>query len=429
MPLPIPAPRSRRGRTGWLIALAVVAVIGLCGFVDTFALPGLLGLLPGSLSGWELEGQAWWAGEGDYLVAQMAEEDGRPLVVVWERASGEVSKRSGVRAVAVEPHAPVVWLAADRGGPSRAAFGMDWTPPDVAGDDLDGRPERLDRWDLATGKSARVTDVSAWTSWPGPAGMTACLDVDPKAGALPSRLTFRPSSGEGTAVVADLPDDAVTIEPVGWSPSGEFFAAVTLATLADTGEAHETESSQTGLSRRVMFSARSGEVVAEQRDEGSPYGSLGLHAVWDAERDMLYWVDAEESTEDQASDVPFWASETPTERYFVAYLTPEGRQGEASSLTGWRDPEALADAWGVDLAGRAADGVLLDIGSNGPPELWTAGATARHVRGLEGERFDRSSAVCSPAGHVACVEYRDGGPELMAGKLGSKVRRIWRGEP
>ncbi|MBE0476514.1 MAG: hypothetical protein IBX62_05395 [Coriobacteriia bacterium] len=213
-------------------------------------------------------GGVWWAGDGAFVVAQLTAADGVPHALAFDmRSRGAPDVQEGKRVVAVEPHSPRVWLVPDEGGGSVEDLS------DLAGDLRDSPPRRLLMWDLGAGDDPTDDVESRWRPWPGPGGTTAFLEVDVLKGALPSRLLLQPSDGstEGTRVA--LPEAVTTFEPLGWSPSGEWFA---LASAGSDGP-------------RLLLCSPEGGIIASGGRPAAK-GGRGTIAVWLQDADTMFYV-------------------------------------------------------------------------------------------------------------------------------------------
>lgn len=228
-----------------------------------------------------------WAGGGRYAVAQFP---GTTKVGVWDRTTNKERVVEGYRLVAVEPEAPRVWLVPDDGRDSSA---------DVYGDGLDAKPQQLLVWDVRDPSSKPSDETeSRWMPWKGPGGYVAFLEVSVIKGANPSKVFFQNERGAGDGVSGEMPDDVVTIHPVGWSPSGKYFAAVSL---------RRADADAPQSSRLLVFSAEDGRLVTSAPVD-APQG--GPVAAWSTSDDQLFAVGDRDA--EVTGDIPvLFAPSTP----------------------------------------------------------------------------------------------------------------------
>ena len=263
---------SSRKRLGSLLPILLVAAILSALFAATACSRESSA---GSSAAIEAPIGVWWAGDGAFVVAQFSAEDGRGVVIVWDKRVGKtLEPQEGYRVVAVEKAAPRIWLVPEEDFPAKGETG---TALDIAGDTRDEKPERLLIWDLGSAEGPSDAGEARWAAWPGSGGYTAYPEVDVLKGSLVSRLLFQPSSGETEGSKADVPEDMVTLDPIGWSDSGRYFAAVGLG----PDEA-----------QMLVFEAASGSLVASETVAAPSSG--GVHAAWGTESDGLHWFHGDE---------------------------------------------------------------------------------------------------------------------------------------
>lgn len=204
-----------------------------------------------------VEPAAKWADNGRYAVIEYQDEDGTPAVAVWDSKSpGKKRTARGYVLRAVEPHAPQVWLQPVE------------MPEDVAAIPTlpeDASPALFAGWRLDDEYQAPDRDAEArWMSWEGPGDHAAFCEIDILKGALPSRVWLQPKDRHTEGVKAAIPEDVKTVIPVGWSPSGRFFAA---------------EEATAAAKRRVMvFDSEDGTLVVQAHTEGVEGAPV---AAWD----------------------------------------------------------------------------------------------------------------------------------------------------
>jgi hypothetical protein len=82
------------------------------------------------------------------------------------------------------------------------------------------------------------SDVDArWHAWPGAATYSVSVEIDVNKGGCPSTMRFSETSSSRNAWSAKVPTDVATFEPIGWSPSGLYFAVITAADASATADA------------------------------------------------------------------------------------------------------------------------------------------------------------------------------------------------
>jgi len=264
-------------------------------------------------------------------------------------------------------------------------------------------------WDAANGGAPEQKRTPEWEPWTGPAGYTVHLGVDETIGLWPSRLSF---SGEvNAAIEASIPVEMGTFLPVGWSPSGEFFAV-------RAGDPYE------GMPSVAIFSAKTGSLVASVSAEydytdAEPeiYADLD-GVVWDAEVDSL-WVF--QST--------YGAAEDSTQGIEVARIDASGATTPFSEVPDeWRNTMDTAVGLGRDSRGGV---VAVDAAD---------GQTVWRVRAQGAERvFDAdpssitffSNAYSPTAGLLARVDTGEflGAPldskAVTVDMRGKSLRDVW----
>ena len=261
-PAPLPldaAPRgaapakgsARRLATLWIGLAVTVVVIVACGTayllarwagegLDSpgFGLPDPLAST-GSLTDLLTPASAWWSGDGAYAVTQSVGTDDRPVVTVYEVATKSIRTLKGYRVVGVEPAAPRIWLVPDRRKTGLADYSEPTTATllDIAWDGVDTPPSELYLLKLDRDEDPRSDTDARWAAWDGAAGYTVSVEIDVNKGACPAGLRFDKVHSSMNAWPAKVPTDVVTFEPVGWSPSGRYFAVVSVADAAAAAKA------------------------------------------------------------------------------------------------------------------------------------------------------------------------------------------------
>lgn len=237
-----------------------------------------------SLSGLRTPASAWWSGNGAYAVVQSVGADDRPVVTVVEMATKDVRTLKGYRVVGVERAAPRIWLVPDTRKTGLADYSEPTTATllDIAWDGVDAPPAELYMLRLDSTQDPRSDMDARWAAWDGPAGYTVSVEIDVNKGACPSMLRFDRVHSSLNAWAAKVPTDVVSFEPIGWSPSGRYFAVITQADakassatidafLASTDDSVESSNSAATsvtpwhTESLLVFSAADGSLVA--RDE------------------------------------------------------------------------------------------------------------------------------------------------------------------
>jgi hypothetical protein len=227
---------GQRARTLMVVALASLILVAGAGCAASTA---------GQESSWRDEAilrlqtpaSVWWTGSGEYAVVQAVGKDGRLVATAWNRATGDVLTYPGYRVVGVEPHAPRFWVVPDsRVVPSGSHEGAVPHVIDIAGDGVDSPPEELYTVRLDQDAKPRSDVDARWHSWGGSAAYSVSVEIDVNKGACPSTLRFSETGSSRNAWSAKVPTDVVTFEPIGWSPSGLYFAVISAADASATAE-------------------------------------------------------------------------------------------------------------------------------------------------------------------------------------------------
>lgn len=345
MPLPVPgaagaAPRKKVWP--WVVAgvILFILIIGCAGAVwladevfNQFE-DGLLGPELGGSVGMDTVA---WAGSGRFVVTQHYEGFVEPSVVVWDKETGETRTLDGYRLLFCEPEAPVIWME-----PVTEEEALMSDSMDGLGDMFDHKPERLVAWRLDDG-SEPTDDVSAkWGAWPGPADTIAYLEINPLKGAAPSAVLFNNSAGQGEGVKAKIPDDVITFVPVGWSPSGDYFAVEELRREDPTGD-----SSDDDRPRKVLvLDVATGDVASAL--ELSAYAPAAPGVVWDGVTDMLFALELNIPDEPEMQSSARLYSAKPGDSAWA----------DAFDSSGWDKPPAFGNAYQAGILGADPDGPL-----------------------------------------------------------------------
>jgi hypothetical protein len=329
--------------------------------------------------------QMRWAGDGRYAVVEYVSTgaDATTSVIAWDSVTRRTVQAVGFRLVSVEPSSTQIWLtravareavppqdgtdfAYEDGEPSP------WKDPVTADMPPYDGPGTPWVWDATRGGAPMRPAENAWRSWSGAAGITAVMAVVPDNGLWPESVSF---TSEGTAPVMWRPKDELTFTPLGWSPSGRYFA-VRQAADFDVG-------------RVSILDARTGRQVAEVVDpsnftsdgeDGPPptaYGGIS-GAAWDAESDSLLVLRYD--TQDDGN----------TYRVQVTTLSPDSSP---------RTLEGAPAEWKTSsneptLLGRDGRGVLISVEGESGTKLWRIAAG----RIVSAGTFDTRKASLDGAG-------------------------------
>jgi hypothetical protein len=401
LPLGLPGARAARRRNRRL-AILIAAVAGslallcCCGAIIG---PLLLGTAFGPDIESRLESptvrrslmpaEAWWVGDGAFIVVQHADAESRGVVTVLPQRGGVERDLVGYRLVAVEEADAAIWVAPDS---------LDATPDALGAQKPDGsrdvpspgiRRLRLD----AASTTLTLEESTDWAPWPSRHGNVARLAVRPGTGGFPSDVRF--TSG-GKPVKVDLPEEAAPFRPLGWSPSGRYFA---LLHLAEVG----------GDDPVVVYfvDMRDGSTAAQVADE---YGELDpdeFRMGWDAKDDRIWWV----------HNVHDYGSEDETEP--PAPVGPRvmalDRLG-GMPMPGWEKWDDTDEA-GIAGSGKAGP-VAVSTGEQ--TRLWRMdGSGSRQI----------GTVVAGVRGAVMSVRYSDRGVLYAtlepSSQTGGFVRRLW----
>ncbi|MEN6430176.1 MAG: hypothetical protein ABFC80_04920, partial [Coriobacteriales bacterium] len=251
-----------------------------------------------------------WSGEGRCAVVQYSGEDRYPCVAVWDSRTGETRVLERHQILFAETAAPVLWLE-----PASAGDGGATTPADGLVDGVDHRPQQLVAWDVSRADPPSPRVSAKWHAWPGPGGYVAYPEIDVLKGAGLAAVWFNNAASSGEGAKAALPDATVTFSPIGWSPSGAYFAVEELLQETDAATSAPREA-KAPARKLVVFEAASGQIAATAP---LPPACSGPGAAWDASVDRLYWPEAEA----RATGVS------------LRTMTATGTAGDAFDLLGW----------------------------------------------------------------------------------------------
>ena len=387
-PLPVP-PRTglmsdRRARAGLIVGAVLVVVVTLisCGL----ALSGLDDLIAEILAGPDRGVlQMTWAGDGRYAIVEYVGTglDATTSVIAWDSVTRRTVRADGFRLVAVEASATQVWLA--RAPLRETGLGAEepldesdadeydyspWNDPAMVGVPPSDGPGVPWVWDVSSGGSPVRPSEPHWRPWAGPAGITATLKVTPDTGLWPSSVEF---ATEGTATRLWQAEGSLTFLPLGWSPSGRYFA-IWRAADSGNGEVTIIDATTGGTVARDVDASDATE--SAERPSASFDGIAG--AAWDPETDAL-WIIRYDTTDDGG-----------TYRVRASTLVPGGEPVEAGGApAGWRSAMDQPTLLGTD-----SQGVLIAVEIGSGTGLWRA----RGGRIAKAGEFAAESASLAGAG-------------------------------
>jgi hypothetical protein len=433
VPLPLPpgASRSehpRRKRTVALIVGGVLALLVLCAIVVAGLGSFVRSAFPNSVyAGGGSSGvlATRWADGGRYAVVeyQGSAQDSTTSVIVWDSQTDRTRKVDGFRLVAVEASSTQIWLTravADDlvldpniGADITPPTDSPWASPDYGGPMSDG-PGAAWSWDLAGAGDPVPRSSPSWRPWIGPNGSTALLSVDPSIGLLPSSLSF---SGDGAAPrKVAMPSDLGSFMPLGWSPSGRFFAVLGL-------------DGQDGIPTWVgIVDSRASGVVASYTTDDWPgnvpdSASLDIDgAAWDPVADKVWVAQSSQSTSDNGDNA--------TTTISAVAVAPGGANFPVVAT-----PSAWASAQNPSIVlGTSATGVLIEIDTPDGPSVWNLGS-GRPVRvglsaagagySLEEGGYSARSGMLAAIEPVMPFDNSGDGRAVILDPTGETIRTIW----
>jgi hypothetical protein len=302
-PLPVPTPPPP-APTRWrrvLYAVLALVIVGQCALGVRYAFKALDAVFGGPESETVLDQDvavagsgyltvARTTGDGRYVVVQHATAAGVPVVVAIDVAAGHSRVLEGYRALFVEPVAPVVWIEKVDPEAGLTADGL--------GDTFDHVPEQLLVWRLDERAPHEAPSEQRWEPIAGPGGVSAFLTGDGTLGAGPSRLAFGPTGGSpSTTEALGAVSAERTLVPVGWSPSGRWFAVEELL-LEDPDEIAARPAAYRPVRMIHVVDPSTGRPVSSQE---VPALGLAPAAMWDPNEDVLVWIEPSWSSDPASS--------------------------------------------------------------------------------------------------------------------------------
>lgn len=421
VPLPLPLPPGARAGGGgprrtavWVIVGAVFAALMLCvaaGFAFNSFFDDYLDMpLDAGVR------SVAWSGDGRYAIIEYrgVGADSTASVISWDSETGRTRTADGFRLVATEPSSTQVWVTRAPDETSEEGWASDeegewtyespWDYPSYGGPLSDG-PGTAWSWDVAGDAAPEVRTSPEWMPWKGPAGTVARLSVWQSAGLWPMSLEFE--SPDGDIVYPDTPEEMNTFLPIGWSPSGRYFAI------------------RDGSGEPVAFiiDAWTGKVTAEFEDPGtsSAYGLSDLSggAAWDPVEDVV-WFAVTVWPDDATS-----STELSFERLSVdgTQTTFDGAPSEWSKLNG--EPALLGTDGSSLLVSAWDEGGLgiwrMNASGTTPVSVPDALSQAELVPGC----FSARAGYLATAWNGENLLAGDSAPEVTLFGLDGTLKQIW----
>jgi len=288
---------------------------------------------------------AYWSGDGRYAVAQAYDADREPVVVAVDPSAGKpVREMAGYYLVSIEPTGSVAWLVSTQS--DQDPDGADPLLSHIVGGMYDAPVRALERWDLSSDEGPVKARFPQKTYLDGALGTRARLVTDSKRGANPYRVAIERAGA--AAVDVDLPQKIATFRPIGWSPSGRYFALEELTQMSelkafsDGGYDYLDEP----LRYLVVVDGQTGAVTY-----GAPVINNGSSpAFWHADRDLVIWANARVYEGSKTGLSP--------DRPHLMAVTPGGDVVNASDALGFEEPAALKNFYPL-LLGCEPQGIVI----------------------------------------------------------------------
>jgi hypothetical protein len=236
----------RKDRMLLLVVIALVSLIALVALAISIVRPAVRAQRAANVMAVDTRGleRVAWAGDGRFAVVQDFERDGTPVVSAWDRQSGRLQRQRGWLWLRTEETAAAIWVIPMTAKQVAAIVNVpgDARYPLTAIALTDAPAPGLARWDFYHGPPA--PGARAWRPVAG-GRASAEFGVDAKKGSAPFSLGLRQSRPGGVPVgiakqVEGSPFPA-TVNPLGWSASGDLFALRVLDPAGgQTGETAES---------------------------------------------------------------------------------------------------------------------------------------------------------------------------------------------
>lgn len=240
-----------------------------------------------------------WFGADRYLAIQISRDtlEGTkkipvPQVIVWDRESGESTVIGDYVLVGAERAYPRLYLSSELNNEANSDLysGMTERPPLDQYDDMcDDLSYEFVAWTPDGGTTVLDAEEVTWSPWIGPGGRRVDAVIDTGNASAPVNLYF-------TVGDERIPVDAtgfLSCEPIGWSPSGKYFAVATLLDpwseyYQQFDELEELSMIDSIQNHVVVFSTATGEAVYDVPLGTVRAASVSGTIMWDASSDLLY---------------------------------------------------------------------------------------------------------------------------------------------
>jgi len=296
LPLPvspqaIPIPVDARSRSRWPrrvaiggIAVLVLVVIAACVAVSVYSgrfLNDLAGF--GQTSFASGPSVATWSGDGEWIFTQSSDAMGSTSVTAVRPSDGTTKTLEGYWLVAVEPTGSRARLVEDPGTAPLDLIGRASVEPSAVLEALDASVVTPGSYSDVPGADSLVWDpslmeqpgASDWAAETMPDGRVASFRIDPTHGIYPCAIDL---SGNGVDFEVE---STGTMQPIGWSSSGRYYATLTLVVAKDL-ESDELVDRTVTLD--VWDVAGRCEVASATFTPG-----FATQIVWSPVEDVLYW--------------------------------------------------------------------------------------------------------------------------------------------
>ena len=307
-----------------------------------------------------------------YIIAQSVsyERNGsrqsmHAAVVAYDLETASTVELVDHRLVGVEKAAPVAWVVPDTPRSlSELSEGGTTSFADQAGDAIARRDHGICLWDPSTNTTSAPLPPREpmWAPWVGPSGRTVMIGVDPDVITAPRRLTFVEADGSPGAICWASPI-RIGFEPIGWSPSGRYFAV--MKTDPDTYRIPCTErhiALRSSTNELQIIDTETAKIVAESGVGMANQTNLRESACWDAETDVLYIA---------VGTVRDLAEGGPRDSHLYVLDPVDVEQSAPIPIKEyWNDPpvELSGSAW--RLIGTAADGAYAASHDGDRERIW-----------------------------------------------------------
>jgi len=405
VPLPITVPggrppRSYRGLIITIVVIFVVLLVSACAvaaprvgsFVTEMLDYGQMRLATGTTG-------AWWSGDGQWVFSQSSDAKGVSAITAVRVSDSTTRTLEGYWLLAIEPTGSRIRVIADPMFAPLELIGSSADPSATiaAADAAFVAPGSLSdlpgtgtlAWDPSAGGDPAVQE---WAVDAPADGVSAAFFTSATRGVNPSRITLTRASRTLTV------DSTSTMQPIGWSRSLRYYAAIDLAVLERLFET-DLDEEYSPSSRLVVVRMWDLETMSEVASAVVD-PAIQTKVVWSPSEEALYWTDRGSDEE---------------EINVVRVLRPLGR------------PEAVAfsprDASTAPMVvGADARGVLVRLLTSGSDETTSSESSGANFRrrhlgiGAGSKVTDRGSdsvpAIFTEVGPLGVLWWQ---PSLPAG--------------